>query len=77
MSENPILVEPDSRGRVSLSQVGRKSRYYRVTEEAGGIIVLRPAVILTVDEALEQGVDPDVVEELLGGRTVESPSADE
>lgn len=70
MSENPILVEPDSRGRVSLSQVGRKSRYYRVTEEAGGVIVLRPAVILTVDEALEQGVDHEVIQGLLdGGRT--------
>lgn len=76
MSEN-ILVEPDSRGRVSLSQVTRKARYYRVTEEPGGVIVLRPAVILTVDEALDQGVDPEVVEELLGGRKVEAASAEE
>jgi hypothetical protein len=50
MRDDPVLVEVDSRRRLSLGRVGRHDRYL-VREEADGTIVLEPAVVFTEAEA--------------------------
>jgi len=47
---NELIVEVDSRQRVSLNRVKTKHDRYIVTEEAGGTLILEPAVVLTRDE---------------------------
>lgn len=42
-----LIVEMDSRNRVSLSRVEHKHERYIVREEADGTLVLEPAVVLT------------------------------
>src|SRR5688500_8829682 len=52
MSEKPVLVEVDRRGRVSLGRVTRASHdRYLAHEEADGTVVLTPAVVMSELEA--------------------------
>lgn len=65
MSADPIyepepeqLLDPDSRGRVSLRALGTPAPHYLARKEHDGTIVLTPAVVLTEAEArLQQRPD--------------------
>lgn len=48
-----LLVEPDERGRVSLSRAGELADRYVVHRLDNGVLVLEPAVVLGVREAAE------------------------
>ena len=58
----PVLVELDSRRRLSLARVGRHSRYL-AREEPDGTLILEPAVVLTATEAALVG-RPELVEQM-------------
>lgn len=45
-----IIVEVDSRHRISLGKVVNRAERYKVVEEPDGTIVLHPADVLTRDE---------------------------
>jgi hypothetical protein len=57
--ENQLLLTLDSRRRISLGALAKYDRYF-ATVEAGGIIVLTPAIVLTVEEAEKLGIPVDV-----------------
>lgn len=58
MSKSQI-VTVDSRGRVSLGSLGLANGTYLVRKEAGGVIILEPAIVTTVEEARARGIDPE------------------
>ncbi|HEY5857099.1 MAG TPA: hypothetical protein VIW24_24445 [Aldersonia sp.] len=47
---NDLIVEVDSRNRVSLSKLAHKHNRYIVREEEDGTVILEPAVVLTQAE---------------------------
>lgn len=52
MPEEPVLVEVDGRGRVSLGRLaGRSHRRYLAHEEPDGTVILTPAVVMSQLEA--------------------------
>jgi hypothetical protein len=50
MAEKEIMVELDSRNRICLTKVKNRHDRYRITEEAGGVIILTPVDLLSKDD---------------------------
>lgn len=54
MTDKQILLEVDSRKRISLGELATR-RHYLATVEADGTIILTPAVVMPI--ALAQGIE--------------------
>lgn len=47
MGDGTFLVSTDSRGRINLGKVAKKSKSYAITEEPGGRLILTPTKVVT------------------------------